>query len=189
MKSRSEVWLSALDELGALCSVDTTRDAVTLTRRVENEGDAFFKVTLPLFAKDLEKSLADGGIPSRRFLGWSRKRLDVYVTSDHGGRKLKKYSHGGTPLFLGGFMDIIFSSVLEIDDVIYGDMLNAEIPPMALIRASGDDETIARIASAIWAVRQLCLMYSKEKELCSDDLVEKAIRRYVEHDKSLMRPL
>lgn len=189
MKSRSEVWLSALEELGALCSVDTTRDAVTLTRRVENEGDTFFKVTLPLFAKDLEKSLALGGIPTGAFQGWRRRQLDVFVTSDWGGRKAKKWSSAGTPLFLGGFMDIIFSSVLEIDDVIYGEMNDAEIHPMSLIRASDDDESIARIASAIWAVRQLCLMYSKEKDLCSDELIEKAIRRYVEHDKSLMRPL
>jgi hypothetical protein len=68
MKSRSEIWFTALEELGDQCSVDTARDATTVERRATQEGDTFFKVTLPQFAKDLERSLAAGYIPRRFWL-------------------------------------------------------------------------------------------------------------------------
>jgi hypothetical protein len=116
MRSRSEIWLSALKELGAQCSVDTTRDALTVARRVEHEGDTFFKVTLPQFGKDLERSLSNEGIPIDAFCGWARRDHMVTVVwtddddPDWRGVKHKKYRHG-LPKFVGGFMDRVVRDV------------------------------------------------------------------------------
>jgi hypothetical protein len=189
MKSRSEIWLSALEDLGAECSVDTTRDAVTLTRRIEHEGESFFTVTLPAYARDLERSLAIGQIAGELFIGWSRTQLNVNVVEEYGGRKVKKYSHRGIPQFLGGFMNIVFDSDPDMSREVY--LRNClRFPDFgALMRVHLEDELeTAKMASAILAIRQLCLMFSKEQELCSDELIEASIQRYVAHDGTLVDP-
>jgi hypothetical protein len=63
MKSLLKLHLTALADAGALCHVDTARDAESLTRRYEHEGDPFLTITLPTFAKDLEKGLRNGVWP------------------------------------------------------------------------------------------------------------------------------
>lgn len=188
MKSRCEIWLSALEELGALCSVSTTRDAVRVLRRVENEGESFFTKTLPSYAKDLERSLDAGEIPTWLFSSWTRRRLDVTVYSGDGASKIKKWSSRGTPEFLGGFLDIVFDTKPEMNDETYNRLLNGE-GPVPLMRATDDEADVARMASAIYAVRQLCLMFSKEKNLCSDELIDASIEKYVLHDDTLSHPL
>lgn len=188
MKSRSEVWLSALDELGALCSVSTERDAISVLRRVEAEGESFFTITLPSFARDLERSLAAGGVPNTAFVGYHRRMAHIYVGYPSGGRKTKKH-RVGIPEFLGGFLDIIFNSNWVMSESMYLELSRLEdglCPPM---RTTLDDSDIARMASAIWAVRQLCLMFSKEKDLCSDELIESSINAYTKLDDEMMRPL
>jgi len=194
MKSRSEIWLSALDELGAQCSVDTTRDAISVTRRIESEGDAFFTKTLPTFAKDLERSLELGSLQPEMFKGWQRNHLTLLVRAseqdgdDVSSRAVDIPRHG-LPKFLGGFMSIIFNPVLELSNYLYESSIVdgfAVVPPM---RCTSDAVTISQMATAIRAIRQLCLMFSKERDLCSDDLITEAIGRYVELDMDLMRPL
>lgn len=188
MKSRSEIWLSALEELGALCSVSTTRDGVTVTRRVENEGESFFTRTLPSYAKDLERSLDAGSIPTWLFSSWARRQLDVTVEYDGAGSKVKKWTAHGAPKFLGGFMDIVFDSMPVMNDEEYLRLSSSGLlaPPM---RSTSDDADVARMASAIFAMRQLCLMFSKERDLCSDELVDAAIEKYVLLDDTLTHPL
>lgn len=189
MKSRSEIWLSALDELGALCSVSTTRDSLTVVRRVENEGESFFTRTLPSYAKDLERSLDAGMIPTWLFSSWSRRQLDVTVEYDGAGSKVKKWSAHGAPKFLGGFMDIVFDSTPVMKDEEY--LARAQSPELLAppMRSTSDEADVARMASAIFAMRQLCLMFSKERDLCSDELVDAAIEKYVLLDGTLTHPL
>jgi len=64
MKSLLKLHLTVLADAGALCHIDTTRDAESLTSRYEHEGDTFLTITLPTLAKDLERALADGDWPS-----------------------------------------------------------------------------------------------------------------------------
>lgn len=189
MKSRCEIWLSALDELGALCSVSTTRDAVTVTRRVENEGEAFFTRTLPTYAKDLERSLDAGSIPTWLFSAWTRRQMDITVHYSDAGSKVKKWSSRGAPKFLGGFLDIIFNSMPEMTDETYEVVANSADGPVPLMRCTDDEAEVARMVSAIFAVRQLCLMFSKERDLCSDELIEASIEKYVSLDDTLIHPL
>ena len=63
MKSLLKLHLTILTDVGMLCHVDTTRDAESLTRRYEHEGDPFLTITLPTLAKDLERALSDGVWP------------------------------------------------------------------------------------------------------------------------------
>jgi hypothetical protein len=57
------------------------------------------------------------------------------------------------------------------------------------MRCTSDEADVARMASAIFAMRQLCLMFSKEKDLCSDELIDAAIEKYVLLDDTLTHPL
>lgn len=196
MKSRSEIWLSALDELGAQCSVDTTRDSVTVTRRVEREGDAFFTKTLPTYAKGLEKSLDSGSLQANNFRGWQRDHATLRI---HGSEfesrlwgadvKAIEIAGHGIPKFLGGFMSIVFNPTMEMSSGLYESSIADDLEVAPLLRCTTRGDELERMASAIRAIRQLCLMFSKEKDLCSDDLIDMAIEKYVQLDVELMRPL
>jgi len=188
MKSRCEIWLSALDELGALCSVSTTRDSITVLRRIENEGESFFTKTLPTYAKDLERSLDAGAIPTWLFSSWTRRRMDITVQYDEAGSKVKKWAAHGAPSFLGGFMDIVFDSLPVMSDGAYQDLVDSG-GPYPLMRSTSDEADVARMATAIFAMRQLCLMFSKEHDMCSDDLIDAAIEKYVLLDDTMTLPL
>lgn len=188
MKSRCEIWLRALEELGAQCSVDTTRDAISVLRRVENEGEFFFTKTLPSFAKDLERSLDAGEIPTWLFSTWGRRRFDITVNYYDAGTKVKKFSHRGAPKFLGGFMDIVFNTTMEMSDYTFTNQVHRG-GPVPQMRITDDEAEVARMAYAIFAMRQLCLMFSKERDLCSDELVEASIEKYVTIDSEMTHPL
>lgn len=190
MKSRSEIWLCALEELGAQCSVDTRRDAETLTSRVAQEGDTFLKVALPSYAKDLELSLAAGRIPWEAFRGFARKRFTVTYGSDEFSSGQRVIHSGGAPKFLGNFMDLVFTSAAWVDAALDTDdgangMVDA-ITRVPVLRRDGD---VLRSADAIAAMRQLCLMFGKEKERCSPSRVDAAVDAFIETDKELDLPL
>ena len=88
-----------LEESGTICGIDTTQDMKTILRRFENEGDEFLTITLPSFARDLYRALADEKVTPDLFLPFGRLK----------GCKL--------PKFLGGFLSNIF-------DPDSGDMLD-----------------------------------------------------------------
>jgi hypothetical protein len=190
MKSRSEIWLSVLEEFGTLCSVSTQRDAETLARRVEREGDSFLKVTLPRFAKDLEKSLAWRRIPTDAFQGFKRNPFVVEIFQDGDHLIDVKKASAGTPKFLGGFLDLVFTNQLQVTEREFD--VYADTPAEALLhcpRIREENLDIARMADAITAVRQLCLMFGKEKERCSSRFVEAAYDAFTETDAELTDPL
>lgn len=190
MKSRSEIWLAALSELGEQCSVSTQRDAETMVSRVAAEGDSFLKVTLPQFAKDFEQSLAYGAIPSWAFHGWSQRPFYLDVVKDEGPREVRKMSHG-IPKFLGGFMGLLFTSDVTVHESllrIYSEGQDLRVLRPQLITRS-EWVTVGRQADAVAAIRQLCLMFGKEKELCSPSKTEAAYASFIETDKELTAPL
>lgn len=88
MKSLTLFLQCVINDIGDMCGVSTTRDLETVTSRVECEGFSFLTITLPAFAKDLERGLELGQVDHAMFRGFS--------------------FHGGLPRFLGGFLDLIF---------------------------------------------------------------------------------
>jgi len=186
MKSRSEIWLRALEELGAQCSVSTARDAQTFVSRVKREGDEFLTLALPTFGKQLERALADESIPTHAFAGWSRRRGVVKITPLDG--KPSKRVMRGLPEFLGGFLDLVFTDEISVGtSSLENETAGLELTPR--LRSTSDPERLARMADAIAAVRQLTLMFSKQKDLCSIARQNAAIAEYVKTDKMLCDPL
>jgi len=89
MKSLAALWQVMANELAIQCHTSASRDIKTFTSRSEHEGDAFFTITLPQFAKDFERSLELGYVDSGLFVGFQRRG-------------------GPLPLFLGGFLRQVF---------------------------------------------------------------------------------
>ncbi len=88
MKSLIAFSHAVLHDLGDRCSVDTSRDAKTVTARTEHEGISFLGISLAKFGKDLQKGLDRGFVDHDDFAGFQRSR--------------------GLPRFLGGFLDLVF---------------------------------------------------------------------------------
>jgi hypothetical protein len=110
-------------------------DTKTVQGRLKHEGFSFLTITLPLFCKGFEKSLASGVVDRSLFTGFQFR--------------------AGLPLFLGGFLDLVFR---RNDGVLL------------------DDPSI----DAILAIRQLTLLFSKISLPCSDARIRKAMAGYVE---------
>jgi len=74
----------------AKCIADVSdfRDLKTIRSRVEQEGLSFLTITLPQFARDFERSLANGGIDSSAFAGFAKV--------------------GAIPAFLQGMLSLLF---------------------------------------------------------------------------------
>ncbi len=90
MKSLIGLWQALADDMSALDGVSTSRDFLTVAKRVEEEGESFLTLTLPNFETDFTSCLEEGKVGSGRFLGFKRK--------------------GGLPAFLQGFLCRIFDS-------------------------------------------------------------------------------
>jgi len=90
MKSLARLHQTVLQDVGSALAVDTARDWLTLSRRHEEEGDSFFTITLPSFAKALEQSLAAGYWLTTALIGFKTDRC-------------------GLPRLFGGFLQLIFA--------------------------------------------------------------------------------
>ncbi len=90
MKSLLQLHITMLANLGELCSTRVNRDVEYMSRRTEEEGESFLTLTLPTFAKALEKGLSQGWFPLEDVTGFRRLR--------------------GLPTFLYGFLTGIFSA-------------------------------------------------------------------------------
>ncbi len=89
MKSLLQLHQSVLEDLGRQCSIDIARDWKSVSSRCEDEGDSFLTITLPSFAKALEKGLERGRWPER----------DEVSNWKH---------HRGLPAFMRGFLLRVF---------------------------------------------------------------------------------
>jgi hypothetical protein len=165
-----------LNEIGEACSVSTTRDAKYVESRLEAEGDKFLTVALPAFEKDLTRSLALGRIPSDAFVGYARREVRASLFS----------RCRGVPEFLGGFLDLLFKS--EQGDL-EGLGVEKEVFPEPVLRPVDPEDMDPRTVMAVKGIRQLCLIFSKEKALCDQSQIDRAISSYLEIDGEVMRPL
>lgn len=142
MKSLMLLWNQIANESAIRCRTSTTNDRKTIIRRVKHEGLSFLTITLPTFGSDLQKGLDQGYVDRNLFQGFSWK--------------------GGLPLFLGGFLDLVFDRstgvLLDSPDV-----------------------------DAILAIRQLTLMFGKISLPCSDTRERKAMSGYLECEQEVRR--
>lgn len=90
MKSLVKLLELMLQDCSTRCDAPIRRDILTISRRVEHEGDSFITITLPTFCVDLERALADGRIAPTMFCGFTK--------------------HGCRPAFLQAFMCKVFDS-------------------------------------------------------------------------------
>jgi hypothetical protein len=90
MKSLMLLLQCLLSEEGRWCRISTERDSETITSRVKDEGESFLTITLPNFARELEKALDEKMVTPRSFPLWKK--------------------NGKLPMFLGGFLELIFDT-------------------------------------------------------------------------------
>ncbi len=88
MKSLTGLWKAVADDYSAICGTPIDRDFKTVIDRVEDEGESFLTITLPSYAQDFERSLAQGRVGSDLFKSFKKR--------------------GGLPVFLSGFLLQIF---------------------------------------------------------------------------------
>jgi len=146
MKSLLLFWRNVLDELGTWCSVSTSEDWKSINRRFEHEGDEFLTITLPEFAKDLERALAQRQVSPDLFRFFKKRQK--------------------SPIFLGGFMDLVF----ERETGAMFDVSQDELPSMS---------------DAIFAMRQLTLMFGKIEKPCTPAREAAAFQQYIETEEEL----
>lgn len=132
------------------------RDLRTIADRFEHEGLSFLTITLPEFAKDLEKGLAIGRVSPSCFSGWRKCVLPRARGASHERR------HGAIPAFLQGMLGFLF-------DPESGRL--QDVPP---------DEASTIVA----AVRQICLLFKKVEAPCTPERTSKAIEGYVSTERS-----
>ena len=88
LKSLMLLWKVLADELAKMCHTSATLDYQTVKRRFKHEGEQFLTVSLPLYAKDLERALEYGKVTPYLFCGFHRV--------------------GELPIFMGGFVEKVF---------------------------------------------------------------------------------
>lgn len=140
MKSLENLWSELARELASMCHTSAEHDIATVVRRVESEGLSFLTITLPAFAKDIERCLEQGKFSDEACLGFSRDK-------------------SGLPRFLGGFLHCLF---------------NADGAAQSPCDATVD---------SLFAVRQLCYLYSKIEVKCTDARNLKTIAAYKTADQ------
>jgi hypothetical protein len=90
MKNLMSLWRSLAVESARRCCTSADLDVKLVEGRVESQGESFFTITLPQFAKDFERSLEMGCIVPGLFLSFKKR--------------------GGLPVFLSGYLAQIFGS-------------------------------------------------------------------------------
>ena len=140
MKRQILLWNKLADESASRCRTNATMDKNTVQVRSKAEGMSFLTISLPSFGKDFQKSLDQGIVGHNSFLGFKRR--------------------GGLPLFLGGFLDLVF----DRDNGVLLDQPDIE---------------------AILAVRQLTLMFSKILLPCTPARERNAMSSYIQCEKEV----
>jgi hypothetical protein len=93
MKSQADLHSALIEDQMSLLGLSALNDLATFRSRVENKGLPFMAITLPQYAKDLERALATGSLTREGFFSFKRRGpADV------------------RPLFLGGLMSLIFDA-------------------------------------------------------------------------------
>jgi hypothetical protein len=140
LKSQIVLWSTLAEEFARRCCTSATMDIKTVQGRAKHEGMSFLTISLPSYGKDFQKCLDQGIVDRNSFQGFSWR--------------------AGLPLFLGGFLDRVFSR----DSGVLVDSPDVE---------------------AIIAIRQLTLLYSKILLPCTSSRERDAMTGYVDCDKEV----
>ncbi len=139
MKSLMILWRMLALDMGERCTVDTHRDCQTVTDRTRSEGQSFLTITLPSYGKAFESWLDQGRVDPHSLTSFRRRK--------------------GLPVFLRGFLDLIF----DADGV--------------LVDSPSHD--------AVLAIRQLCGLFGKMHLPSSDERTNQAMVNYIQTDKEV----
>jgi hypothetical protein len=140
LKSLITLWSRVLLDAERACCTSAALDLAKAKKRVANEGESFLTITLPDFCRDFEQALDIGQVASYHFAGFRRR--------------------GGLPLFLGGFLSLVFDSES-------GVLL--------------DEPSVQGIQS----IRQVLLLCGKIGRPCTDARQKRAIAGYIECEQQL----
>lgn len=149
MKSQVQLLVAILQEEAANCGTDPTKDVRYVLGRIAEEGESFLTITLPAFERGLLAALELGHADPNLWPGFRQRR--------------------GLPMFLSGFLRIIFSE-------------NGDIRPIDRPSLPGEIPLQVR---AIRSIRQITLAMSKLFVVCSDKRVADAMRDYVQVDDEI----
>ncbi len=130
-----------LYDLGQRCGTDTVLDWKTIEDRVESEGVSFLTITLTSFGSAFERGLDQGFVAPDMFPGFR--------------------FHAGLPVFLRGFLELIFNPVS-------GSLLDT--PEV----------------EAIYAIRQLTLAFGKILLDTTDRRKTAALNRFVKCENEMV---
>lgn len=144
------VYTDACSKISA--DVYSLRDLETIRSRVEKEGLSFLTITLPRFANDLEKGIANGRVDPACFTGFHRVR------------------HVAIPELFQGMLGLVF-------DRKTGELLYHE-PPSNPNRFA--DGAASDIPTIIESLRQICCMFKKVELECTPKRVHSALRSFTE---------
>ena len=139
MKSLMILWRMLALDMGERCTVDTHRDCQTVADRTRSEGQSFLTITLPSYGKAFESWLDQGRVDPHSLTSFRRRK--------------------GLPVFLRGFLDLIF----DADGV--------------LVDSPSHD--------AVLAIRQLCGLFGKMHLPSSDARTNQAMVNYIQTDKEV----
>jgi hypothetical protein len=186
MKRLMLLMQTVLQECGTRCGISTERDWNTVTRRVEHEGLEFLTITLNEFCTTFERMLEQGKSVPSEWIGFTTR--------------------GSTPVFLGGFLDLVFDreSGRLIEDILWDDvnyiMDSEKVPegsffyPWSHFEPGASSRvvmfnTMTKVASdaknAIACVRQVTKLFSKLEIEASEQRVEKAFNDFLDCEKEL----
>lgn len=174
-----------LQECGIRCGISTDRDWKTITKRVENEGLEFLTLTLPAFCSEFELALKEGqSYPSNWSFG----------------------CQGGTPKFLGGFLDLIFDRDTGrlVEDLVLQRCIQKYYPEysassafISIERALTEfpsafeeyaewySENTDRILEAVAGVRQITRLFSKIEIEAASSRIDQTFEQFLDCEKEL----
>jgi len=92
MKSLLSITKQVVTDVAMMCDANPTRDLITITRRVEHEGDSFLCITLPSFCTAFERALDSGCVSPNDFPSFRKRRSS------------------SLPAFLSGLTELVFQA-------------------------------------------------------------------------------
>jgi hypothetical protein len=172
MKSLMLLLQLVLHECGVRCGTSTDLDWKTIEVRVENEGLEFLTLTLPQFCNDFERSLAlrgtvsDDSSDQPLWLGWKKR--------------------GTLPVFLGGFLDLIFDrdtgrlkEDLFLDEATSRLGRKAKETDLVNLRTDYWFHNEETVISAVASIRQITRLFSKIEIESSKERIDAAYQDFL----------
>lgn len=186
MKRLMLLMQTVLQECGTRCGISTEFDWKTIERRVTHEGLEFLTITLAGFCQVFERALERGQSVPAEWTGFATR--------------------GATPVFLGGFLDLVFDreSGRLVENVLWDDinciMDTEQVPegnyfhPWSHFKPGSDSRQVmfntmtkaqGDAVEAIACVRQITRLFSKLEIEAAENRVEKAFNDFLDCEKDL----